>query len=400
MNKSHYTVSEVIANTRKVLELSFQNIWVDGEISNLHYHSSGHIYFTLKDSEAEVKCAMFKRSAMSLRFQLEEGMRIMVFGSVSVFESRGQLQLIVNKLDVSGVGALHQAFEALKMKLKSKGYFSQEHKTPINPIPKTIGIITSDQGAALSDMINVLKRRSPFLKIKVLSVPVQGAGAAEEISIAIMELSKDRDVETIIIGRGGGSIEDLWAFNEEILARTIFECTTPIISAVGHETDYTIADFVADVRAATPSVAAEIICLSKNEIYQRLESINTKMLGIVEGRLRHEYQKLENMTDNIGVLQPLNKIKHNKALMKFSYNVIIKIITEKLNNANEKLISHKKYLENLGPSQVLSRGYSIAIDKKTNKIIRSSKMIKKGGRFYLRTNKGSLEAEKLSNVKT
>ena len=264
MNKSHYTVSELIANTRKVLELSFQNIWVDGEISNLHYHASGHIYFTLKDSAAEVKCAMFKRSAMSLRFQLEEGMRIMVFGSVSVFESRGQLQLIVNRLDVSGVGALHQAFETLKMKLESKGYFSPEHKTPINPIPKTIGIITSDQGAALSDMINVLKRRSPFLNIKVLSVAVQGAGAAEEISNAIIKLSKDRDVETIIIGRGGGSIEDLWAFNEEVLAQAIFECTTPIISAVGHETDYTIADFVADVRAATPSVAAEIICLSKN----------------------------------------------------------------------------------------------------------------------------------------
>ena len=399
MNKSHYTVSELIANTRKVLELSFQNIWVDGEISNLHYHSSGHIYFTLKDIEAEVKCAMFKRSAMSLRFQLEEGMSIMVFGSVSVFESRGQLQLIVNKLDVSGVGVLYQAFETLKIKLESKGYFSSEYKTPIKPIPKTIGIITSDQGAALSDMINVLKRRSPFLNIKVFSAPVQGAGAAEEISNAIMKLSKDRDVETIIIGRGGGSIEDLWAFNEEILAQTIFECTTPIISAVGHETDYTIADFVADVRAATPSVAAEIICLSKNEIYQRLESINAKMLRNVEDRLSYEYQKLENMSDNIVVLQPLNKIKHNKALMKYSYNTIIKIITEKLNNANVKLISHKKYLENLGPSQVLRRGYSIAIDKKTKKIIRSSKMIKKGGRFYLRTSKGSLEAVKISNLK-
>ena len=399
MNKSHYTVSELIANTRKVLELSFQNIWVDGEISNLHYHSSGHIYFTLKDSEAEVKCAMFKRSAMSLRFQLEEGMRIIVYGSVSVFEARGQLQFIVNRLEVSGVGALYQAFETLKIKLESKGYFSPENKTAINPIPQKIGIITSDQGAALSDMINVIKRRSPFLNIKVSSVRVQGEGAAEDISNAIIELSKDKDIETIIIGRGGGSIEDLWAFNEEILAQTIYECNTPIISAVGHETDYTIADFVADVRAATPSVAAEIICLSKNEIYQRLESINTKMLGIVEDRLRYEYQKLENMSDNIGALQPLNKIKHNKALMKYSYNTIIKIITEKLNNANEKLISHKKYLENLGPSQVLSRGYSIAIDKKTNKIIRSSKMIKKGGRFYLRTNKGSLEAEKLSNVK-
>ena len=399
MNNSYYTVSELIANTRKVLELSFQNIWVDGEISNLHFHSSGHIYFTLKDSAAEVKCAMFKKSTISLRFQLEEGMRIIVYGSVSVFELRGQLQFVVNRLKVSGVGTLYQAFENLKIKLESKNYFSPENKIPINPIPQKIGIITSGEGAALSDMINVLKRRSPFLNVIVLPVRVQGTGAAEDISNAIIELSEDKDIETIIIGRGGGSIEDLWAFNEEILAQTIYECSTPIRSAVGHETDYTIADFVADVRAATPSVAAEIICLSKNEIYQRLESINTKMRGIIEDRVRYEYRKLDNMSDNIGVLQPLNKIKHNKTLLKHSFDTIIKIITEKLNNANEKLISHKKYLENLGPSHVLSRGYSIAVDKETNKIIRSSKAIKKGDRFYLRMDKGSLEAEKLSDVR-
>ncbi len=399
MNNSHYTVSELIANTRKVLELSFQNIWVEGEISNLHYHSSGHIYFTLKDSAAEVKCAMFKRFAMSLRFQLEEGMRIMVNGSVSVFEARGQLQFIVNGLEVSGIGALYQAFETLKIKLESKGYFSKENKTVINPIPQTIGIITSDQGAALSDMLNVLKRRCPFLNIKVLSVRVQGVGAAQDISNGIKMLSKEKDIETIIIGRGGGSIEDLWAFNEEILARTIYECSTPIISAVGHETDFTIADFVADLRAATPSVAAEIICLSKNEIYQRLESIDTKIRGIVKDRVRNEYQKLENMSDNIGLLQPLNKIKQNKTLLKHSFDTIINIISEKLKNANEKLFFHKKYLENLGPSQVLARGYSIAIHKKTNKIIRSSNEIKKGDRFYLRTSEGSLEAEKLSNLR-
>ena len=398
MNKSSYTVSELIANTRKVLELSLKNIWVDGEISNLHNHSSGHIYFTLKDSAAEVKCAMFKRSAMSLRFQLEEGMRIMVYGSISVFEARGQLQFIVNRLEVSGVGVLYQAFETLKIKLESKGFFSSENKTPINPIPQKIGIITSDQGAALSDMINVLKRRSPFLNIKILPVRVQGDGAAEDISNGIKKLSKEKDIETIIIGRGGGSIEDLWAFNEEILAQTIYECNTPIISAVGHETDFTIADFVADVRAATPSVAAEIICLSKNEIYQRLESINAKISGVVEDRVRYEYQKLENMGDNIALLQPLNKIKQNKTLLKHSFSTIIKIISEKLKNTNEKLNSHKKYLENLGPSQVLSRGYSIAIDKKTNKIIRSSNAIRKGERFYLRTCKGSLEAEKLSDL--
>ena len=399
MKNSHYTVSELVSKTRRILELSFKNIWVDGEISNVHHHSSGHIYFTLKDSSSELRCAMFLRANRSLRFRLEDGMRIMVYGALSIFEPRGQMQFVVEKLQVSGIGALYQAFEALKNKLEDEGLFSLDHKTPLNSIPTSIGIITSGEGAALKDIIHVLKRRAPFVNIIVRPARVQGPGAAEDISNGIMELSNNNNVDSIIIGRGGGSIEDLWAFNEEVLARTIFNCKTPIISAVGHETDYTIADFVADARAATPSVAAEIICISKDEILQRFTSLNNKMISAVLSMIRSEYLKVENTSDRLSMLQPLNKITFNKKWLSHSYSTIKKLIIEKLESDNSQLISYQKHLNSLGPKQVLDRGYSLAITKNTNKIIHSSKTLLEGDRFYLKTGDGSLEAEKISEIK-
>ena len=397
--KSHYTVSELISKTRKILELSLKNVWVDGEISNLHYHSSGHIYFTLKDSSSEIRCAMFQRANKSLRFELEDGMHIMVYGSVSIFEQRGQMQFIIQKLEVSGIGTLYQAYETLKNKLEDEGLFSLEHKLQLKSLPKSVGIVTSGDGAALRDIIHVLKRRSPYLSIIIRSAKVQGSGAAEDISSGIIELSKKKYIDTIIIGRGGGSIEDLWAFNEEILARTIFHCKIPIISAVGHETDYTIADFVADVRAATPSVAAEIVSLSGDEILQRLESLNKDIFSSMVSIIKSENLKIENISDRLGILQPLNNILFNKKLLKHSYKTITKGIMEKLDTRNSQLIGYEKHLNSLGPNQVLERGYSIAFTKETNTIIRSSKMVLEGDNFYLKTGDGSLEAEKISEIK-
>jgi len=397
--KSHYTVSELISKTRKILELSLKNVWVDGEISNLHYHSSGHIYFTLKDSSSEIRCAMFQRANKSLRFELEDGMHIMVYGSVSIFEQRGQMQFIIQKLEVSGIGTLYQAYETLKNKLEDEGLFSLEHKLQLKSLPKSVGIVTSGEGAALRDIIHVLKRRSPYLSIIIRSAKVQGSGAAEDISSGIIELSKKKYIDTIIIGRGGGSIEDLWAFNEEILARTIFHCKIPIISAVGHETDYTIADFVADVRAATPSVAAEIVSLSGDEILQRLESLNKDIFSSMVSIIKSENLRIENISDRLGILQPLNNILFNKKLLKHSYKTITKGIMEKLDTRNSQLIGYEKHLNSLGPNQVLERGYSIAFTKETNTIIRSSKMVLEGDKFYLKTGDGSLEAEKISEIK-
>ena len=362
--KSHYTVSELISKTRKILELSLKNVWVDGEISNLHYHSSGHIYFTLKDSSSEIRCAMFQRANKSLRFELQDGMRIMVYGSVSIFEQRGQLQFIIQKLEVSGIGILYQAYETLKNKLENEGLFSQKHKLQLKSLPKSVGIVTSGEGAALRDIIHVLKRSSPYLSIIIRSAKVQGSGAAEDI-----------------------------------LARTIFHCKIPIISAVGHETDYTIADFVADVRAATPSVAAEIVSLSGDEILQRLESLNKDIFCSMVSIIKSENLRIENISDRLGILQPLNNILFNKKLLKHSYKTITKGIMEKLDTRNSQLIGYEKHLNSLGPNQVLERGYSIAITKETNTIIRSSKMVLEGDKFYLKTGDGSLEAEKISEIK-
>ena len=396
MKNSHYTVSELVSKTRRILELSFKNIWVDGEISNVHHHSSGHIYFTLKDSSSELRCAMFLRANRSLRFRLDDGMRIMVFGSLSIFESRGQIQFIVEKLEISGVGALYQAYETLKNKLEVEGLFHSEHKIPIKAIPETIGIVTSGEGAAVRDILNILERRSPFLNIIVRPARVQGVGAAEDISNAIKELSNNYNIDTIIIGRGGGSIEDLWAFNEEVLARTIFDCNTPIISAVGHETDYTIADFVADIRVATPSVAAELVCLSKDEIMQKIESLYNELISIVAGRMNSENLILENIGTRLSALQPLNKIITNKKFLSHFYDIIIKIIKQRLENNNHHLIGYKKQLNSLGPTQVLERGYSIAMAKDTKNIIRSAQSIIVGDVFSLQTGDGMLDAEKIS----
>ena len=396
MRNLHYTVSELISKTRRVLELSFKDIWVDGEISNVHYHSSGHIYFTLKDGSSELRCAMFKSTNRVLRFQLEDGMRIMIYGSLSIFESRGQIQFIIEKLEVSGVGALYQAYETLKNKLESEGLFSIDDKKTIKSIPKMVGIITSNQGAALKDILNVLERRAPFLNIIVCPTRVQGDGAAEEISSAIIELSNNRNIDTIIIGRGGGSIEDLWAFNEEVLARTIYDCNIPIISAVGHETDFTIADFVSDMRAATPSVAAELVCLSKYEILQKMESSYNELITIVNGLINSKNFILKNISNQLSALQPLNKISANKKSLNHIYNTITKLIRYKLNNNNYDLDGYEKQLNNLGPKQVLDRGYSIATSKETNKIIRSAKSIMTGDLFSLQTREGILEAEKIS----
>ena len=396
MRNLHYTVSELISKTRRVLELSFKDIWVDGEISNVHYHSSGHIYFTLKDGSSELRCAMFKSTNRVLRFQLEDGMRIMIYGSLSIFESRGQIQFIIEKLEVSGVGALYQAYETLKNKLESEGLFSIDDKKTIKSIPKMVGIITSNQGAALKDILNVLERRAPFLNIIVCPTRVQGDGAAEEISSAIIELSNNCNIDTIIIGRGGGSIEDLWAFNEEVLARTIYDCNIPIISAVGHETDFTIADFVSDMRAATPSVAAELVCLSKYEILQKMESSYNELITIVNGLINSKNFILKNISNQLSALQPLNKISANKKSLNHIYNTITKLIRYKLNNNNYDLDGYEKQLNNLGPKQVLDRGYSIATSKETNKIIRSAKSIMTGDLFSLQTREGILEAEKIS----
>ena len=282
MERTLYSVSDLISKTRAMLELSFKDIWLEGEVSNVHHHSSGHLYFTIKDNLSELKGVMFKSFNSYLRFQIENGMRLACFGSLSVYEQRGQVQFVTKKIEISGVGTLHQAFEALKNKLEKDGLFDHKHKLELKEIPRKVGILTSGEGAAIEDVLHVISRRSPFLEIVFRPSKVQGEGAADDLSNGLIELSSVRGIDTIIICRGGGSIEDLWAFNEEKLAQTIFNCKVPIISAVGHETDYTISDFVADLRAATPTEAAEIVCLSLEQIFSSFENYETAFTNKVE----------------------------------------------------------------------------------------------------------------------
>mgnify|MGYP001181216125 FL=1 len=398
MSTKYYTVSELTSKTRSILELSLDGVWVEGEISNLHYHSSGHIYLTLKDKASELRCVFFKHINIYLGFRLQDGMHIQIFGGVSIYEQRGQLQFLIQRLKKSGSGALYQEYQALKNKLEYEGLFLNESKKQILDIPNTIGIVTSEDGAAFKDILNILNRRSPFLNVIIRSAKVQGEGAANDISNAIVELSSCSDIDTIIIGRGGGSIEDLWAFNEEILARTIFDCKIPIISAVGHETDYTISDFVADLRAATPSEAAELVSISSDEISQKMLLFKNDILSKINHIVNQKLFDIENIFNKINILQPINSIATKTKFLKNIYNNIIRNMNSIINNSSEKIENYEYYLKNLDPKQVLERGYSIAFNKESNKIIRSSKMLSNGERFYLKTGSGSLEAEKLSDI--
>ena len=398
MERTLYSVSDLISKTRAMLELSFKNIWLEGEVSNVHYHSSGHLYFTIKDNLSELKGVMFKSSNSYLRFQIENGMRLACFGSLSVYEQRGQIQFVTKKIEISGVGTLHQAFEALKNKLEKEGLFDLKYKLELKEIPQKVGILTSDEGAAIEDVLHVLARRSPFLEIIFRPSRVQGEGAAEDLSDGLNKLSSISGIDTIIICRGGGSIEDLWAFNEEILAQAIFNCKVPIISAIGHETDFTISDFVADIRAATPTEAAEIVCLSSDHIFSSFENFETAFSNKVESLSLLNKNKIDNLFNRLMRLEPLNKIKTKKIALDNFKNFFLNNIVKVIDQRKIKFKSMSNQLASISPDSVLKRGYSIAINKKSNKIIRSVNDLSFDDNFLLKTSDGSLEAKKIKLI--
>src|SRR2546428_8932288 len=268
-----FTVTELTRSIRSTLETKFGAVWVQGEVSNYKLHPSGHQYFTLKDARAQIACVIFRNTMAPLRQPLVDGTEVQVYGQVSVFEARGQYQLSVQILQTRGLGLLQAKFEALKRKLEAEGLFEAARKRPLPKLPKRIGIVTSPSGAAIRDMLNVLRRRAPWLQILINPVRVQGIGAAAEIAVAIRELANEAfaPLDLIVVTRGGGSIEDLWEFNEEIVARAIFHSAVPIVVAVGHEIDFTISDFVADLRAPTPSAAAELIVPDIIDLQRRID---------------------------------------------------------------------------------------------------------------------------------
>ena len=398
-NKNFLSVGELTRQVKEILEGSFSQLWVEGEISNFIHHSSGHMYFTLKDNEAEIRCVMFKGNNQYLHFKPENGMKVLLNGRISVYAPRGQYQLVATRLEPAGLGTLFLAFEALKKELSAAGLFSDEFKKQLPKIPQTIGLITSKTGAAVQDMINVLGRRAPYVNLILRPTLVQGDTAAADIVNAIQEMDTSGELDLIIIGRGGGSLEDLWPFNEEKVACAIFNCQTPTISAVGHETDITIADLVADLRAPTPSAAAELAAPSIEELTQALIAIDEKIAILLEHKLEYYCQKMDHIQDRFSLQRPDTLIKgmnnfntHLSVMMKQSILMKLQLQFGQL----EKLQAE---LSVLNPKSILDRGYAIATTE-SSQIIHSPDELKMGEMFNLQLAKGILAARKEKNTKT
>ena len=398
-DKSHFTVSELNFRLKNILESSFNDIFVTGEISNFHNHSSsGHMYFTLKDDNGELRSAMFRRYNSQLNFNPINGLGVKVFGSVTFYEKRGQAQLVVSKMEPDGQGSFFKAFEELKKTLRNKGFFDTIHKKAVSKFPRSIGLVTSESGAAIKDILSIMNRRAPHVEIIVRSVSVQGKNSAEDISEAIIDFNNYALVDVIILGRGGGSIEDLWAFNEKIVAEAIFSSSIPIISAVGHDTDFTISDFTADLRAPTPSAAAELVSESIKNILISLDNYNFTMLNSVNKIIERTSFILDSLDNRLIVQKPESKISRQINKISQFKKSLIDLIYFKLKSLDEGQSSLNKQLLALGPDNVLKRGYSI-VSNKSGKIIHKSKNLKIGEIFSLKMSDGNLKAEKISEIK-
>ena len=308
LNTPTISVSELTSKLKDLIESNFSNIWIQGEISNFKHHSSGHMYFTLKDQGAELRCVMFRGFNQGIHFKPEDGMDVILQGKITVYEPRGQYQLMVQNMEPAGIGTLFLAFEALKKQLQSEGLLDNSLKKQLPQYPKKVGIVTSETGAAYKDMVKVLNRRAPYLDIVLRPTLVQGINAANQIVKAIKELASIENIDVLIIGRGGGALEDLWAFNEEEVARAIVACKVPIISAVGHETDVTISDMVADLRAPTPSAAAEIVALSVNDLKQKINEQTNILIKQFQFKLNKIWQTFDHLSERHIVQKPQNII--------------------------------------------------------------------------------------------
>lgn len=386
------TVSALNNYIKRVMENNsyLKDICVKGEISNFKAHSSGHIYMTLKDEGAVIKAVMFKGAARLMRFNLENGMKIIARGRVSVYERDGQYQLYIESIEPDGVGALYVAFEQLKAKLSEEGLFDPKFKKPIPKYPEFIGVVTAATGAAVRDIINVLGRRYPLAKVRVFPVAVQGEGAGSEVAAAIEYFNKHKLADVLIVGRGGGSIEDLWAFNEECVARAIFASQIPIISAVGHEVDFTISDFVADLRAPTPSAAAEVAVPNISELMQYLISSKNRMYVGVNGLIERKRYKLSVCENNPAFKMFINFIKDKEVGLDSLYSAMESAMKEIIASKKETFSHLVGKLDALSPLQVISRGYSVATDE-SGKIVRRTTDVKSDDLIKLKVSDGDIE---------
>ena len=370
------------------------NVLVKGEISNFKHHYTGHMYFTLKDENSLIKCIMFKTYTPNLKFVPKDGMKVMILGTVSVFGRDGVYQIYCKAMQEDGMGSLYTAYEELKNKLEKQGLFDKKYKKEIPKMPKCIGVLTSNTGSVIRDIINVSTRRNPNCYIKLLPVPVQGKGAGEKIAEAIKIMNENKLADVIILARGGGSLEDLWPFNEEIVAHAIFESELPVISAVGHETDFTIADFVADLRAPTPSAAAELAVPNVTDIIMNLEKYNNRLKNSLKKKIELMRLRYEKCMASRVFREPLQKINERYISIDMLVKQIQNSINNKIKDDKTKMIELITKLDTLSPLKTLTRGYCLATTN-NGKIIKSVKKLKKDDELVLRFNDGNTNVKVL-----
>ena len=418
MNDKYITVTQLTRYIKYKIDndINLNEVFLKGEISNFKAHSRGHFYFTLKDEGSRINAIMFASQTRNIKFMPEDGMKVLVTGKISVFEANGAYQIYVNDMLEDGVGNLYIAYEQLKKKLEAEGLFKEEYKKPIPKIPNRIGVITAPTGAAIKDIISTIKRRWPLCEVYLFPALVQGEDAKEDIVKQIKKADDEYNLDTLIVGRGGGSIEDLWAFNEEIVARAIFECKTPVISAVGHEIDFTIADFVADLRAPTPTGAAEMAVPQLSDVLNYLNQVKIRLNNTVINQIKINRKKLDTLKSSNIFKSPtmiyqnkemifdnlVEKLKYSlinltnvkeKELIRLKNSYVLKSPYKLLDNKSNKYLNLVSKLETLSPLLTLKRGYTMA--KVDGKVVSSCKKIKKGDSIEVEFRDGSIEAEVL-----
>ena len=435
INRDIYTIARLNREIRTLLEQQFPLLWVEGEVSNLSRPASGHLYFTLKDRDAQVRCALFRNRASSARQSLSNGQHLIARVKVALYEPRGDYQLIVEQLEEAGEGALRQAFEALRQRLEQQGLFDIDRKQPLPKLPRRIGLVTSPSGAAIRDVLTVLKRRFPALPVRVYPVPVQGSGSAEQIAAALKLAGERQDCDVLLLVRGGGSLEDLWAFNEEVLARAIVDCPIPVVSGVGHETDLTIADLVADLRAPTPSAAAELVSPDAVQWQQRLDRVATALETTLQRRLADQRRTLTVLTQRLHSQHPGRRLQDKAQRLddleqRLRNAMIVRLerwqtrtdtlaqrlqsrqpgplirqlgqrlqaldrqldtaISRQLQQRRDRLGTLARTLQTVSPLNTLERGYAIARRHDDGTVIRQSGQVKPGEQVEIRLHQGQL----------
>lgn len=381
------TVSQLTAQIKGLLETDFDHIFVVGEVSNAKVHPSGHWYFSLKDKDATLPCVCFKNSNSSVKFKLEDGLMLVARGRISVFAPRGSYQMVVNTLEPVGVGEWQLAFEQLRAQLESEGLFDPLRKRPIPILPKAIGVVTSPSGAALKDILSALHRRNRHVSVVISPARVQGEGSAEEIARAINDLQHIEGIDVILVARGGGSIEDLWSFNTELVARAVAESKIPVISGVGHESDVTICDLAADLRAPTPTAAAELVARGRAELLDKWSFLNNQLLSRTDTRLTAYRAQLLRLNPNHALLRYQERLKRNQLKVKHCRESIMFSITHSLSKAKHRLTQNHEKLLALGPKNVLNRGFAI-IRSEDGNIVRDTASLTVGDRLVATLSNG------------